>query len=157
MRYACTRHSWRCICTCNVIHLSSPAALLRYFDQSRLGTRFRDGWYCDGGITNFIPVPPDVERAVRVCCLPGKNVGMTVGIDIDIAPESRPHGWPQMVAWALEPGTEGELLMLQELGRTDTQKWIAMARTRGRDMGGGQMPACLSSCFFPRMPVRISC
>lgn len=122
----------------------------RYFDQSRLGCRFRDGWYCDGGLTNFVPIPPGVERPVRarhlpraparkatpdprpafaaphrpsapgascpdatprpfsqlsspapapppqVCCLPGKNVGMQVGIDIDIAPEPNPHGWPQM-------------------------------------------------------------
>lgn len=41
------------------------------------------------------------------------------------------------ISWALEPGTEEELVMLQELGRSDTEKWIAMAR----DWTGGQAAA----------------
>lgn len=70
-----------------------------YFDRHRPFRRFRDGWYCDGGLTNFIPIPGEalaargwghrhdvwrpasnsshlpfpaagVEHGYRVCCFP---------------------------------------------------------------------------------------
>lgn len=28
-----------------------------YFDKGKPVRRYRGGWYCDGGLTNFIPVP----------------------------------------------------------------------------------------------------
>ena len=29
-----------------------------YFDQGKMGMRYRDRWVCDGGISNFVPTPP---------------------------------------------------------------------------------------------------
>jgi hypothetical protein len=41
-----------------------------YFDRIRPGVRFRGAWCADGGITNFLPVPPSCARALRVTCFP---------------------------------------------------------------------------------------
>lgn len=35
---------------------------------------FRGALACDGGLANFLPVPPDVEYAARVCCFPSQSM-----------------------------------------------------------------------------------
>ena len=37
-------------------------------------TTFRGRASYDGGLTNFIPLPPTVQHGVRVCCFPSKQV-----------------------------------------------------------------------------------
>ncbi len=36
--------------------------------------RYRDRLAFDGGVTNFIPVPPNCPGAVRVACFPSQNL-----------------------------------------------------------------------------------
>ena len=42
--------------------------------NGHLFTDFRGEVHCDGGLTNFIPIPPGTV-GVRVCCFPSKQVG----------------------------------------------------------------------------------
>jgi hypothetical protein len=66
--------------------------------NSRIPTparRYRDSLAFDGGITNFIPVPPGPAgtQPVRVCCFPAARMGASFG-PIGIAPdafEAFPH------------------------------------------------------------------
>lgn len=43
-----------------------------YFDGT-LTCTFRGGVAMDGGIVNFLPVPPAAEYTARVCCFPSQN------------------------------------------------------------------------------------
>lgn len=62
----------------------------RWFDNSLI-TRFRGRWHYDGGLTNFIPLPPDLGLGIRVCCLPAKQLNTVY--PIDITPDSFEE-WP---------------------------------------------------------------
>ena len=48
-------------------------AAARWFDSS-VWTSFRGRASYDGGLTNFIPLPPTAQYGVRVCCFPSKQV-----------------------------------------------------------------------------------
>lgn len=66
------------------------AGLSRWFDNS-LVTTFRGSLYYDGGLTNFIPLPPGIDVGVRVCCLPARQLKTVY--PIDITPD-RFESWP---------------------------------------------------------------
>ena len=59
----------------------SWSSACRWFDNSIM-TTFRGSLYYDGGLTNFIPLPPDVSVGVRVCCLPARQLNTLYPIDI---------------------------------------------------------------------------
>ncbi len=70
--------------------------------DGRLTSSFRGSMHMDGGVTNFIPLPPDDGTpGVRVSCFGAKQMGLVY--DIGIAPdvfEEWPHSLPTMVQWA---------------------------------------------------------
>lgn len=71
---------------------------------------FRGKRCYDGGLTNFIPLPP-TQHGVRVCCFPSKQ--MTTIYDIGISPDSYedwPHTLQDMLSWAFEPADDKLLL-----------------------------------------------
>mmetsp|Transcript_6088 Transcript_6088/g.17432 ORF Transcript_6088/g.17432 Transcript_6088/m.17432 type:complete len:512 (+) Transcript_6088:157-1692(+) len=91
--------------------------------DSRPWTTFRGSASYDGGLTNFIPIPPS-EHGVQVCCFPSKQI--TRVYDIQISPDSFTdweHGMTQMVAWAFEPADEQMLEQFVEKGRADAKAW----------------------------------
>ena len=45
-------------------------------------THFRGTLHYDGGLTNFIPLPPELGVGIRVCCLPAKQLNVVYPIDI---------------------------------------------------------------------------
>ena len=51
------------------------SSAFRWFDSS-VWTSFRGRASYDGGLTNFIPLPPSAQHGVRVCCFPSKQVGL---------------------------------------------------------------------------------
>ncbi len=70
--------------------------------DGRLTSTFRGSMHMDGGVTNFIPLPPDDGTpGVRISCFGAKQMGLVY--DIGIAPdvfEEWPHSLPTMVQWA---------------------------------------------------------
>ncbi len=70
--------------------------------DGRLTSSFRGSMHLDGGVTNFIPLPPDDGTpGVRISCFGAKQMGLVY--DIGIAPdvfEEWPHTLPTMVQWA---------------------------------------------------------
>ena len=71
---------------------------------------FRGKRCYDGGLTNFIPLPP-TQHGVRVCCFPSKQI--TTIYDIGISPdnyEDWPHTLQEMLSWAFEPADDKLLL-----------------------------------------------
>ena len=44
--------------------------------------RYRGGLALDGGLTDFIPVPPNCPGAVRVACFPSEQLKLFPGIGI---------------------------------------------------------------------------
>lgn len=83
--------------------------LCRWFDNT-LFTVFRGKRCYDGGLTNFIPLPP-TQHGVRVCCFPSKQI--TTIYDIGISPdnyEDWPHTLQEMLSWAFEPADEKLLI-----------------------------------------------
>ena len=107
-------HDYPCVChgTCVNIVASSLMTVdmcFRWFDNT-LFTMFRGKRCYDGGLTNFIPLPP-TQHGVRVCCFPSKQI--TTIYDIGISPdnyEDWPHTLQEMLSWAFEPADE-ELLL----------------------------------------------
>ena len=87
----------------------------RWFDNT-LFTIFRGKRCYDGGLTNFIPLPP-TQHGVRVCCFPSKQI--TTIYDIGISPdnyEDWPHTLQEMLSWAFEPANDK--LLLEFIGNT---------------------------------------
>lgn len=117
-----------------------------YFDGS-LYTKYAGpngtSLYFDGGITNFMPVPPGTERAVRVSCFPSqqlRGVRGRVGICPD-AFEAWPHDLGTMLGWAFEPASDQLLLELVDKGRRDARAWAAvqaLSSASGGSEDGGQ-------------------
>lgn len=93
----------------------------RWFDNT-LFTIFRGKRCYDGGLTNFIPLPP-TQHGVRVCCFPSKQI--TTIYDIGISPdnyEDWPHTLQEMLSWAFEPADDKLLLeFIGELPSLDLQ------------------------------------
>lgn len=94
-----------------------------YFTGS-LTTQYRGALHTDGGLTNFLPNTPGVEKPVRVCCFPSKQLRSIS--DIDISPDSF-EDWPmslnQMLPWAFEPAPDEQLMMLMDKGKKDARAW----------------------------------
>ena len=97
-----------------------------YMD-GRMTSTFRGSMHVDGGVTNFIPLPPDDGTpGVRVSCFGAKQMGLVY--DIGIAPdvfEEWPHGLPQMVQWAFNPAEHHFQKMLVDRGECDALSWAA--------------------------------
>ena len=97
-----------------------------YMD-GRMTSTFRGSMHLDGGVTNFIPLPPDDGTpGVRVSCFAAKQMGLVY--DIGIAPdvfEEWPHGLPQMVQWAFNPAEHHFQKMLVDRGECDALSWAA--------------------------------
>lgn len=45
-----------------------------------LARQFRGNLACDGGLTNFLPVPADSQYAVRVCCFPSQSLSQKLSL-----------------------------------------------------------------------------
>lgn len=93
-----------------------------WFDNT-LFTTFRGKLCYDGGLTNFIPLPP-TQHGVRVCCFPSKQI--TTIYDIGISPdnyEDWPHTLQEMLSWAFEPAEDKLLLEFIGKGRADAKAW----------------------------------
>lgn len=116
------RHAVGCICATVASEFGGVAApsaqsfgkrpevlTCRWFDNT-LFTTFRGKLCYDGGLTNFIPLPP-TQHGVRVCCFPSKQI--TTIYDIGISPdnyEDWPHTLQEMLSWAFEPAEDKLLL-----------------------------------------------
>ena len=65
-------------------------------------TRFRDELHLDGGLTNFIPLPPGTACGIRICCFPSRLLSNGKLYEIGISPDSF-DSWPytlrQMLKW----------------------------------------------------------
>lgn len=93
-----------------------------WFDNT-LFTMFRGKRCYDGGLTNFIPLPP-TQHGVRVCCFPSKQISTVY--DIGISPdnyEDWPHTLQEMLSWAFEPASDKLLLEFIGKGRADAKAW----------------------------------
>jgi predicted acylesterase/phospholipase RssA len=51
-----------------------------WYMNNRFATRYRDRWCLDGGVTDFLPVPPDCDRPVRVCCFPAYSAAARLSL-----------------------------------------------------------------------------
>ncbi|KAK9811101.1 hypothetical protein WJX73_002918 [Symbiochloris irregularis] len=107
-----------------------------WFDNS-LMTRFRGALHYDGGLTNFIPLPPTVPVGIRVCCLPAGQLNTVY--PIDITPDSY-EDWPysasEMLSWAFEPADKEVLYELIAKGRKDARAWAL--QTGAAEAAGGE-------------------
>lgn len=104
-----------CFQTLSCCRMSTPNAVCRWFDNT-LFTMFRGKRCYDGGLTNFIPLPP-TQHGVRVCCFPSKQI--TTIYDIGISPdnyEDWPHTLQEMLSWAFEPADDK--LLLEFIGKS---------------------------------------
>lgn len=98
-----------------------PVLTCRWFDNT-LFTIFRGKRCYDGGLTNFIPLPP-TQHGVRVCCFPSKQI--TTIYDIGISPdnyEDWPHTLQEMLSWAFEPADDK--LLLEFIGEPTCQMLV---------------------------------
>ena len=119
------------LCQCLLASCHIPL----YFDGVKVGTRYRGEWVCDGGVTNFLPVPPGVQHVVRVCCFPAYSAAAALGAPglIDIAPDSpdasgaavdAPYSAARMLQWALTPADDATMDALRQRGAVDTLRWV---------------------------------
>ncbi|KAI3901743.1 hypothetical protein MKW92_013961 [Papaver armeniacum] len=88
----------------------------------RPATLFRNKLCVDGGLTLFMP-PTSAAKTVRICAFPASRLGLQgIGISPDCNPENRATPG-QLFKWALEPGEDGDLDRLFELGYLDAAVW----------------------------------
>lgn len=83
-------------------------------------TTFEGGLAVDGGLSAFIPVPP-VKNPIRVACFPRQSLGGAFG-KITISPdayEDFPYTMSQLIALALNPGSDQELRLFLDKGKRD--------------------------------------
>jgi hypothetical protein len=61
-------------------------------------TRFRGELCYDGGLTNFIPTPPNVKYGVQITCFPAARLSSVRNIDIspDAYGEALPYTMQQV-------------------------------------------------------------
>lgn len=115
-----------------------------WYVDGRWVTKFRDRYYMDGGVLNFIPAPPKVENVVKVCCFPTSYLQTMKGylsfyaeaakyVDVSISPDRYDNRWPthlrgiekwqQMLNWGLVPSDNDTLRMFIEKGQSDAMRW----------------------------------
>ena len=115
-----------------------------YFSGISAGTRYRGDWVCDGGATNFLPVPPGAQNVIRVCCFPAYSAAAAIGAPelIDIAPDApdasgapidAPYSTARMIQWALTPADDDTMSILRDNGRADALRWVERQATRQKD------------------------
>eukprot|EP01024_Parvocaulis_polyphysoides_P054987 TRINITY_DN5590_c1_g1_i3.p1 TRINITY_DN5590_c1_g1~~TRINITY_DN5590_c1_g1_i3.p1 ORF type:complete len:214 (-),score=19.11 TRINITY_DN5590_c1_g1_i3:535-1176(-) len=96
-----------------------------------LAAQYRGKWYYDGGVSNFIPLPPHVDqsgdqRGVRVTCFPSVALNPLGIPNIEIAPgefNQCPYTFQQMLSWAFTPPDPENLSALERMGRGDARTW----------------------------------
>ena len=112
--------------------------------------RYRGSWCTDGGLTQFLPVPPGASRLVRVTCFPDLGGTGIAGGAIDIAPAGRgdgpasaagegasaaaaasynapSYGIARLLQWALTPASDDVMDALVRQGQADAQRWAKTA------------------------------
>jgi len=94
-------------------------------------TTFRGSPHLDGGLTNFIPLPPQTV-GIRISCFPSQQLSPVyrIGISPDTF-EPWPYTLRQMVGWAFEPADENMLTYLIEKGFKDSTRWMEAMELRG--------------------------
>ena len=121
-----------------------------YFDSVKPTMRFRNNWCTDGGISQFLPVPPGAARLVRVTCFPDLEGTGIAGGTIDIAPAGRgagpaspaaqdataaakataaapSYGIARLLQWALTPASDEVMDALVRQGAADAERWARKA------------------------------
>lgn len=87
-------------------------------------TTFRGSPHLDGGLTNFIPLPPQTV-GIRISCFPSQQLSPVYRISISPDTfEPWPYNLRQMVGWAFEPADENVLTYLIEKGYKDSTSWM---------------------------------
>jgi hypothetical protein len=92
---------------------------------------FRGERHCDGGLTNFIPLPPGTV-GIRVCCFPSKQLSPVYRIGI--SPDSfEPWDYTlrQMLQWAFEPADETIVAAMIDKGKQDAVAWMDIMELTG--------------------------
>lgn len=97
--------------------------------DGRLTNDFRGYPHVDGGLTNFIPLPPQIhpdEPGIRITCFASEQLRSFYS-DLEIAPDtldSWPYSITQMVQWAFNPADESVLSMLAQQGEESAMHWV---------------------------------
>ena len=97
--------------------------------DGRLTNDFRGYPHVDGGLTNFIPLPPKMhpdEAGIRITCFASEQLRSFYN-DLEIAPDtldSWPYSLSQMVQWAFNPADESVLSMLAQQGEESAMHWV---------------------------------
>eukprot|EP00892_Ulva_mutabilis_P006036 jgi/Ulvmu1/3804/UM018_0014.1 len=99
-----------------------------YFNGN-LTTTFRGGRAMDGGIFNFLPVPPAADYTARVCCFPSQN--FTLAGNVHVSPDCFDATWADiplqtLLSWALTPASDDVLWQLHDKGRADAAAWARL-------------------------------
>jgi hypothetical protein len=99
--------------------------------DGRLARTFRGEAHLDGGLTQFLPLPPAAGRAaVGVCAFPSRRTLLpAMGPDRLIAPDTLDEAWdvglPTLLSWAFHPAGEADLSALAAKGAADAAGWAA--------------------------------
>ena len=110
--------------------------------------RFRGAWCADGGLTNFLPVPPRCATAVRVTCFPAAS--NLPALRIDIAPDAPgaggaatppPYGVARLLQWALTPASDAVMDALVHQGQADAARYVARTRHAADEAAAPAEPA----------------
>jgi len=99
--------------------------------DGRLARTFRGEAHLDGGLTQFLPLPPTSDGAgVGVCAFPSRRTLLpALGADRLIAPDVHDPAWdvnlPTLLSWAFHPAGEAEFSALSVKGEADAAAWAA--------------------------------
>jgi hypothetical protein len=100
--------------------------------DGRLARTFRGEAHLDGGLTQFLPLPPTAPpgAAVGVCAFPSaRTLGPVLGPDRLIAPDVYDATWdvslPTLLSWAFHPAGEAEFTAMSAKGEADAVAWAA--------------------------------
>ncbi|GAX72689.1 hypothetical protein CEUSTIGMA_g145.t1 [Chlamydomonas eustigma] len=108
--------------------------------------KFRDRYYMDGGVMDFVPSPPETQHVVKVCCFPVHQVLNAVQpsiqglprlsslLDISLSPdkfEPFHQDFATLFNWAMLPAPDHVLEWLVEKGRRDASAWAAAVDSKG--------------------------
>jgi hypothetical protein len=100
-----------------------------YYLDGAPTTRFRGGLALDGGLADFVPLPPG-GAGVRVSPFPARQLSpiYRIGVAPDLhGAEEWPHDWRAMVGWAFEPADEATTQALIARGGADARRWMTAA------------------------------
>jgi predicted acylesterase/phospholipase RssA len=60
----------------DLIETLCTSAHIPFYSDGSAARKYRGTWYYDGGITNFLPAPPEVDYTARVCCFPSQSLNL---------------------------------------------------------------------------------